>query len=46
MKIYLFKKMQNTSQVLKLLKNTNYRKKTSKHVKRKLYKCIEVFNFA
>ena len=33
-------------QVLKLLKNADYRKKTSKHVDRNIYKCIEVFNFA
>ena len=32
---------------LKLLKNPNYRKKyVSKYVKRNIYKCTEVFNFA
>ena len=31
---------------LKLLKNTNDRNKISKHVKRNIYKCTKVFNFA
>ena len=31
---------------LKLLKNTDYRKKNSKHVERNIYKCTEVSNFA
>ena len=31
---------------LKLLKNTNYRKKISKHVQRSIYRCAKVFNFA
>ena len=31
---------------LKLLKNPNYGKKISKHVKRNIYKCTKVFNFA
>ena len=38
--------MRSTSQVLNLFKNANYRKKTSKHVERNIYKCNEVFNFA
>ena len=32
--------------LLKLLKNTNYRKKISKHVERNIYECTGVFNFA
>ena len=31
---------------LKLLKNASYGMKISKHIKRNIYKCIEVFNFA
>ena len=38
--------MKHITKFLKLLKNTNYRKKISKHVERNIYKCTEIFNFA
>ena len=42
-KKYLLNKiMENITKFLKLLKNTNYRKKIEKNI----YKCTKVFNFA
>ena len=36
--------MKHITKFLKLLKNTNYRKKISKHVERNIYKSTEVLN--
>ena len=38
--------MKHITKFLKLLKNANYKKKISKLVKRSIYKCTKVFNFA
>ena len=45
-KKYLLNKiMKNITEFLKLLKNTNYRKKIEK-IEKNIYKCTKVFNFA
>ena len=44
--MYFKENTKHITKFLKLLKNTNYKKKILKHVERNIYKCTKVFNFA